>query len=174
LLNGFFDKISKANLIMHLRFRAFIWALLLLLFFAPHAQLHADNTIIAPLNFGKIIIADNKAISSLKILPDGGCYVNGNILIIEECSPAEIYFYNFPPNTQLYFTTTISNEDIQSADTGSAKFRLSEVTSEQHKVTNENGEVTLYIGGTLTTTGVGNGYRDSSYQGHYRVSVNYY
>jgi len=152
----------------------FARALLLLFLGVYQTQLHADNSIISELNFGKIVVSDNNIISSLKILPDGGCYVTGEILIIESCSPGEIYFYNFPANTQLYFSTTVSNSDVQSGDTGTAKFQLSEVTSEQHKVTNEYGEVTLYLGGTLTTTGAGKRYSDSPYQGHYRVNVHYY
>jgi len=149
--------------------------LLLFFFFSYHVELHADNTVIAPLNFGKIVVTNNTTISSLKIIADGGgCYVSGDILIVETCSPAEIYFYNFPANTQLYFTTTISNTDILSSNASTAQFQLLEVTSKDHLITNENGEVTLNIGGTLTTTGGGGNYLDSSYQGYYRVNVEYY
>ncbi len=147
---------------------------------AAHA---AEMTQVQALFFGQFAYVDNSVARSIVINPDDTVLYDDNIL--EGNIPAhrgEYELKDFPPNTILHTGVAIANPPTDGGVTlnnssgmtlsGSETMTVSNFTTNNPQ-TDENGDATLYIGATMTTSGNNQKYDTGSYTGTYDITFYY-
>jgi len=143
--------------------------ILLLVIFIGNAS--ADQTEITPLSFGRFVVANNATVSTLTIYHDGkNPRATNNIYPIEQGRPGEYFLSGFPAFTPLDITV-IANDDL-TTDGPTEEFVVSDVTFDD-VTTDANGEGTLIIGATLSTSGNGTGYVSSDYDAVIMINISF-
>ena len=134
-------------------------------------QAMSDQAVITPLSFGRFVVADNNTVSTLTVYHDGrNPRATNNIYPIETAIPGEYFLSNFPAFTPLDITV-LTNDDL-STDGPTEEFTVNNVTFED-VTTDANGEATLIIGATLSTTGSGTGYVNAEYDAVIMINISF-
>jgi hypothetical protein len=129
---------------------------------------------ISPLDFGSIVVADNNSSQRISINYTGSISSTTGIYIVTPPATGEFLLTNYPSEQQVFITARSiqaqSNSDIYTAD----QFTLTDVDVPSVITTDPAGSATLYVGGTLETSGSGiNSYTNTQYRITYQISVNY-
>lgn len=133
-------------------------------------QAQADSAEITPLSFGRFVVANNGSVSTLRVRHDGRAQVvSGSIYPIEFGTAGEYYLSGYPAFTPL--TISISGFDL-STDGPTEEFTISDFTFED-VTTDENGEATLIVGATISTSGNGNSYVNSTYDATINITITF-
>lgn len=148
-------------------------------FYAKSADA-ADMVQIQALHFGEFAYVDNSVPRTIVIAPDDTVTYDDDI--IEGNVPAhrgEYQLTDFPPNMIIHTGVTVPTPPTDGGVTldnsssvslpASESFTLSNFTTNE-PITDGNGDATLYIGATLTTSGNGQSYSDGNYTGTYDVT----
>lgn len=122
-------------------------------------------------SFGTIAIRTNAAKERLVLNLDGSFSATRNILVVEAPRRAEFLISGLQPSTSL----SLSIAPIQLSEDGHGTGKtfnvgfvyLSDISSDP------TGSVTVFIGGTLETSGDGTAYSDLQYGGTASLIVNY-
>lgn len=140
----------------------------------------ADMVQIQSLYFGQFAYVDNSVPRTIVIAPDDTVTYDDDI--IEGNIPArrgEYQLTDFPPNMMIHTGVTVPTPPTDGGVTltnssgitlpASESFTLSNFTTNE-PITDGNGDATLYIGATLTTSGNGQNYDTGSYTGTYDIT----
>ncbi len=131
----------------------------------------AAVTVTQPLTFGEFALTDNSAPRSMSISALGVLSKDTQFVTIIPPQEAIVDVSGFPTKTNLIINITFNN--LTSVDGGDS-FTISTPNIRPNNPKTDNaGEITLRIGATLTTSGGGGFYPDSTYNGLMTVSVNY-
>lgn len=138
------------------------------------ANAKGDIIEISPLNFGTVVIVSNNTPERIILNHSGGVGYTSGIYAVTAPSVAEFMLTNYPPSQLVFISANSiqaqSNSDIYSAD----QFTLTNVDTPSTLTTDPTGAATLYVGGTLETSGSGtNSYLDTRYTINYQVTINY-
>jgi len=113
-------------------------------------------TEINPLFMGKIAVVDNSVPGSIRIYPNGQYLVDNNFVVLEEGTPGNYLFDGLPASTNIQLSVQTAGSDMQYAvQTSSAVFQLDPFLEQSSQTTNEQGELTIKLGATLTSSGDG-------------------
>lgn len=152
------------------------------LLFPVKSGLAQDMTEIQPLTFGRFAIVDNTAPRTIVVAPDNSVTYDPEIVPNIEAERGEYALSGFPPNVTLYLGVNIANPPSEGGVTldnqtdvtagGAQDFSLGGFTinTANEVVTNATGDATLYIGGTLTTSGNGGAYINGIHNGQYDIT----
>ncbi|PKF61169.1 hypothetical protein CW745_11075 [Psychromonas sp. psych-6C06] len=121
------------------------------------------------------MVTDNSSVSSVTVnLVDGKTLSNNKLRVLVPGQLGEFTLIDFPPYTQLYINAVILSSETTSDDYSPSQFTLDNITTLPTITVNESGIATLFIGGTLSTSGDGtNQYINSNYDGIYNISISY-
>ncbi len=122
-------------------------------------------------SFGTIAMRSNNAKERLVLNLNGTYSETANILVISAPQRAEFLATGFQPSTAL----SLSIQPIELSEDGQGtgkKFNVGFVYSPNIS-TDPTGSVTIFIGGTLETSGDGTPYDDRQYAGTASLIVNY-
>ncbi|WP_317931666.1 hypothetical protein [Halioxenophilus sp. WMMB6] len=145
--------------------------LLTLLLSLYSAFLQADMVEVTPLSFGRFVVAGNSTISTIVIRFDGRkpLYTN-QIYPLEFGTNGEYFLSNFPSFTPLNITIISTNNLTTSGPT--EEFSVADFTHND-VTTDANGQATLFVGATLSTSGSGNPYVDATYDAPYIINIDF-
>lgn len=137
-------------------------------------QAIGDITEISPMNFGTVVIASNSSPETIALGYTGSVGYSAGIYPVTSPSVAEFQLFNYPANQLLFISANSiqanSNSDIFSTE----QFTLPHVDVPSVLTTDGSGAVTLFVGGTLQTSGSGSSsFIDTRYRINYQVTVNY-
>lgn len=137
------------------------------------------------LHFGTFVVRNNMSTSSITVTPDNDTIVAGQIVLAENGRRGEYMLTGLPPNVPFYLGVdmpnppaeggiVLGNPEPASAGAG-ADFILNALTIGNGGVMLSDGigDATVYIGGTLNTTGTGQAYAGGSYIGSYTITIYY-
>lgn len=149
----------------------FVTGILLLMIWE---QAMGDITEISPMDFGTVVIASNSTPETIVLGYTGSVGYSAGIYPVSPPSVAEFRLSNYPANQLLFISANSiqanSNSDIYSTE----QFTLPHVDVPSVLTTDGSGTVTLYVGGTLQTSGSGSSsFIDTRYRINYQVTVNY-
>ena len=131
---------------------------------------YADSLEITPLWFGRFVIADNSTVSTLTIRHDGRNPIARNrIHPIEFGTAGEYQLFNFPAYTPLAITITGNNLSTAGP---TEEFTIGDFTFDD-VTTDADGQATLVVGATLSTSGNGTNYVSAEYSAIYNIVINY-
>lgn len=167
--------------------KAFIPAILAYFFVtaAPMEAVAQTLSEVERLHFGTFVVRNNMSTSSITVTPDNDTIVAGQIVLGENGRRGEYMLTGLPPNVPFYLGVdmpnppaeggiVLGNPEPASAGAG-ADFVLNAMTIGNGGVmlSDSMGDATVYIGGTLNTTGTGQGYTGGSYIGSYTITIHY-
>ncbi|BFM06715.1 hypothetical protein [Halioxenophilus aromaticivorans] len=160
-LNCCFCRLRKAR-------RAAGLACYLLAVYAPTS--FSDELEIVPLSFGRFVIGDNNSVSTLTIRHDGRRQSSTNKMYPLETGTAGEYFLsNLPPFTPLIINVT--GQDLSTNGFGE-RLLISNITHNQ-VTTDSNGEGTLFVGATLSTSGNGTPYVSAVFDSIISIDISF-
>ena len=137
---------------------------------------HADTiTETAPLDFGTIAIKSNASTYTVRVRYTGQIINDPEIIIVSPGTPAEYFLSSFPASTLLTISVTslagVTTSPI-SPIPGNEQFNISNFDYLPSISTDVNGEATIYVGATLTTSGSGI-YDDTLYVTTLNLTITY-
>ena len=122
------------------------------------------------LSFGEFAMRNNDASYDLTISPTGGISRDPIFLPFEDPQPGSYAVSGFPASTALIINVTFN--DLTGG--GTQNFTISSAVISPATVTTDGaGEASFNVGATLSSSGTGVVYSDSTYNGLMTVSVNY-
>lgn len=138
------------------------------------SEVRGDIIEISPLTFGSVVVAENNTPEQITVNHSRGVSHTNGIFIVSPPAVGEFLLTNYPSNQQVFISgrsiQARSNSDIYSAD----QFSLTDVDVPSVLTTDNSGAATLFVGGTLETSGSGvNSYLNTQYRISYQISVNY-
>jgi len=150
---------------------AFICMLPLTLLSTAHSEAIIEQAV---LDFGTIAIKDNSAAHTLRIRYTGQIINDPEIIIIVPGTPAEYYVSGFPVSTLLSISVTSPSGVVTSPSAGPSNenFTISNFDYLPSVTSDVNGEFTLYVGATLSTSGSGI-YENSFYVTTMNINISY-
>ena len=127
-------------------------------------------TVLQPLSFGKIVMLDFNAVTTITINAQNGNFTNdANTLIIDPPQRGE-FLISSPANTGDNYTVTIPSSLTLSGPGGT--FLLDNLVIKPNNLKTDNaGDDTFFIGGRLTSQGGGVNYGDGQYSQGFTVIV---
>ncbi|NTS75668.1 DUF4402 domain-containing protein [Catenovulum sp. SM1970] len=134
-----------------------------------------SRVLVEPLNFGRIVIADNSAVSEITITQSGYITNTNKIFILEPGNPGEIHFYDYPHYYQLDVSVNIVTPYTYQSGmvTTTEQFELVNIDTANRISVDGTGFARLLIGGTLRSTGNSLPYQSIAYQAIYEIDVSY-
>lgn len=151
--------------------RAFLCLALFVGVFASGPTAAQIITLQQQFSFGTIAMRSNGAKERLVLNLNGTYSATANIIVISTPQRAEFLATGFQPSTAL----SLSIQPIELSEDGQGtgkKFNVGFVYSPNIS-TDPTGSVTIFIGGTLETSGDGTAYDDRQYAGTASLIVNY-
>lgn len=133
----------------------------------------ATINVINTLSFGNIAIGNNSTPSEITVQTNGQVSNTNHIWRLEPGHPAEIVLTDYPPYVELTTTVSIIQSETTVVSGNTEQFTLTEVYTAPSVVTNIAGEATVYIGGTLRTSGNSGNYLSTQYQALYKLTISY-
>lgn len=134
-----------------------------LTFIGPIKHVRAQElTQISAISFGTFAIMNNTAPRSLTVDPNNN--VSGDPFIVVDIDPArgEYLLTNQDPNRALDISVT--NGTLTLNDSGSGNSMTISAFTTNNPSTDINGDATIYLGATLTTSGNSSGYSDGIFE----------
>lgn len=134
----------------------------------------ADIQEVTSLDFGTIVVASNNIQAQVIMDYLGSTNYVGGVYAVTSPTRAEFQLSNFPANQALFITGNSIQSNTNSDIPSSEHFTLSNVSVPNTLTTDAVGSATLYVGGTLRTSGSGStAYTDTRYTIRYQITVNY-
>ncbi len=138
------------------------------------AEVKGEIIELSPLTFGSVVIAENNTQEHVILTYAGNVIRSNGIYIVTPPTVGQFLLTNYPSNQQVFISgrsiQARSNSDIYSVD----QFTLTDVDVPSVLTTDNSGSATLFVGGTLETSGSGvNSYVNTQYRISYQISVNY-
>lgn len=153
-----------------------VLAFFLLSVFPAHAQVMTE---VEKLDFGQFGLRDNSAAHTLIVTPNNTATYDAAIIEGGRLPQRGEYdLTGFPPNMTLTLGVAVANppndgglvlDNSGGATFGGKVFTVGDFTTNV-VVTDGAGDATVYIGGTLTTSGDGTMYGDGDYNGTYDIT----
>ncbi|MDH3325310.1 MAG: hypothetical protein OEM38_01175 [Gammaproteobacteria bacterium] len=147
-----------------------------LLFLFISNSLNAETiTELSMLDFGTIAITDNTAAYTLRLRYTGQVIKDPQIIMITPGTPAEYFLSGFLPSTLLTINITSIpgvTYSPQSGNPSNQQFTISNFDYLPLVTTTAAGELSIFVGATLTTSGVGT-YEDTPYYTTLNINVSY-
>jgi len=162
-----FGKIKKKS-------KPLFLSILLFSFISP-SPVFAESIIeISPLDFGTIAIKDNSAAYTLRVRYTGQIINDPEIIIIAPGSPAEYFISDLPVSTLLTISITSPSGITTSPAVAptNEQFTISNFDYLPSVTSDATGEYTLFVGATITTSGVGT-YQDTFYVTTMTLNISY-
>jgi hypothetical protein len=126
------------------------------------------------LSFGTIAVVNNNSPSEISISSSGTSTITNHIRIILPGHRGEYVLSSYPAFTKLFTTVSVVAAQTTSTAPGSEQFTLVSVETPVSVTTDINGTATVFVGGTLRTSGnTGGQYYDTLYTASLELSVNY-
>lgn len=116
------------------------------------------------LDFGKWLVLGNRSVEQIEVFVGGGYTNTSGVVMLEPPQPAIYELEGLPPFIFIY-DIQITVTDPLSPDLTVENFGT------QSNATNADGETTLRIGATVTTSGDGNQINDGSYAGNIEIQL---
>jgi hypothetical protein len=161
------DKISRTRQLFGLVLGLILGVVLL----SPQPVMAQIITLQQQFSFGTIAMRSNGSKERLVLNLNGSYSATSNIIVITAPQRAEFLATGFQPSTAL----SLSIQPIELSEDGQGtgkKFSVGFVYSPNIS-TDPTGSVTIFIGGTLETSGDGTPYDDRQYAGTASLIVNY-
>lgn len=142
-------------------------------------------TEIHELSFGTFAVRDNDSMAAIIVTPDNDTFADPQIAMAADGQRAEYVLSGLPPNVSFFLGVDVPVPpseggliiDMPTPATGSSgpAFELSDLTIADGGVMQSDGagDATLYIGGTLRTSGTGQSYDGGNYNGQYGITIYY-
>lgn len=146
------------------------------LLFATFVSQAATVTEVKSLHFGKIVVVNNNQPSQLVIQVNGTVSAAPGIIIIDPGHPGRFQLDDFPPSTSITVSLDeLSDPTSQFSESGipTEQFKIEPYFAFSNYVTDSNGQLDIPLGGTLTTSGNGQSYKDGVYYRYFHVHINY-
>ena len=147
-----------------------------------HTAEAQEINVIQDLSFGTFAIRENTMPHSITINPDGSTTYDPDIISNVDANRGEYQFTDLPANVTFFVGLSFSNPPSEGglmidnqtplSDGGGPQFTITTLIGEDLS-TDNNGDGTLYVGGTLTTSGTGATYNSGSYTGQFDVTLFY-
>ena len=152
--------------------KTLLYCLLLSLF---SVNLHAGVFVQNKLSFGTVVVTDNSVVSSVSMnLSDGKTVATNKMLVLVPGQLGEFTLFGFTPYIELQITADFLTVKSNTNGEVTEQFTLDSLTTAPTVNTDADGKATLYIGGTLSTSGNGNNnYINTLYKGSYNIIVTY-
>lgn len=127
------------------------------------------------LSFGQVVIVDNSVVSTVTIdLSDGKTRTTKKMLVLVPGHLGEFTLLSFQPYTEVDISVSFLSAESASVVGSAEQFTLTNLTTEPKVTIDEHGIATIYVGGTLSTSGNGNnGYTNTSYLGSFNLVISY-
>ena len=120
-----------------------------------------ELTQIQGISFGAFAILDNSAPRSITVAPNNNVTGDPNIAIATDPTRGEYLLTNQDPSRALDISVSVGSLTLN--DSGGHSMTVDTFT-DNNPSTDVNGDATVYIGATLTTSGSGTVYNDGSYE----------
>ena len=135
----------------------------------------AGVTTIEKLNFGTLAIVDNTVQSDISISSaTNQISITNGFRVLVPGNRAEFLLTSNPNYTPVYTTATVLVAETTSLTPPSEQFTLINVESTPSATTDGTGLATIYVGGTLRSSGSGTGqYFDATYTATYKLDINF-
>lgn len=156
------------------RFQSLFLSAVIFLFVSP-ATAFAETIIeISPLDFGTIAIKDNSAAYTHRVRYTGQIINDPEIIIITPGSPAEYFITGLPVSSLITINVTSPSGVTTSPAAGptNEQFIISNFDYLPSVTSDATGEYTLFVGATITTSGVG-AYLDTLYVTTMTINISY-
>lgn len=129
---------------------------------------------VSELSFGTIAVLNNDVVSEISISTTNQINITNSIRVLSPGQRGEYFLSSFPAHTQLFTAANIIITTTYSVAPASEQFTLSALFIEPSVTTDALGTATIYIGGTLQTSGTGSGqYYDTLYDIDFELTINY-
>ncbi len=151
---------------------------------AGHAYAQELNEL-RPLSFGIFGVQDNNAVAALTVTPDNDTFADPQFVMQQDGQRGEYTLTGLPPNVSFFLGVDVPNPPSEGGVTltgqtpatrgGGPEFRLDGLTISNGGVLQSDGagDATLYIGGSLYTSGTGERYDGGTYNGTYNITIYY-
>ena len=134
----------------------------------------AGTTVIETLSFGTVAVLDNSSTSEVTVTSTNTVSCTNHIRILIPGHRAEFLLTSYPTYTTVFTTVNILSAETTSPATASEQFTLINLEIAPSVTTDGTGFASVYVGGTLRTSGSGSGqYFDSSYTATYELNLNF-
>ncbi len=147
-----------------------IWGLTI----SPIPSAYAAETIteITKLSFGAFGLSKNDSIRTITVLPDNSFTQDVGIIIGRDPQRGEYLLENFSPGDII--DVNIGNpQQLIPQTTSSPSLIINNFTTNGPLTVAPDGKATLYIGGTLTTSGGPAHYTSDQYQGSFELTLSF-
>ena len=140
----------------------------------PIAPAHAAETIteITKLQFGAFGLQKNHSVRTITVLPDNTFIQDVGIIMGRDPQRGEYLLENFTPGDTIDVSIS-TPQQLTPQTTNSPSFALSNFTTNAPLTVAPDGRATLYIGGTLTTSGNLLHYTTDQYQGGFELTLSF-
>lgn len=126
------------------------------------------------LSFGTVAVLNNTSSSEITITLNNQYSVTNHLRVLRPGHRGEYLLSAYPPYTQLFVSANITLTQTASSAGSSEQFTLTSLTTAPSVTTDAAGIATIFVGGTLRTSGSGSGqYFDTSYSVNFDISINY-
>jgi hypothetical protein len=143
-----------------------------ILFFVPCG--FGAITSVSDLSFGTIAVLKNDGVSEIRISTTNQTFLTNHIRVLVPGQRAEYLISGYPAFTQLFTSANITNTETFSPAPSSEQFTLSALDVVPSVTTDASGNATIFVGGTLQTSGTGSGqYYDTDYTVFFELTVNF-
>lgn len=134
----------------------------------------AAFTALNELSFGTVAVLNNGTESEITINVDNQYNVTNHLRVLTPGQRGEYVLSAYPPFTQLFISANVTLTETSSAVGSSEQFTLTSLTTAPSVTTDAAGTATIFVGGTLRTSGDGSGqYFDTDYSVKFDISINY-
>jgi hypothetical protein len=134
----------------------------------------AGTTVVDTLSFGTVAVLDNASASEITVSLTNQVSGTNYIRILIPGHRAEFLLTSYPTHTTVFTTVNVLVAETSSPATESAQFTLVNLETAPSVTTDGTGFATVYVGGTLQTSGSGSGqYFDSTYTATYELDLNF-
>ena len=127
------------------------------------------------LDFGTIVIIDNSAVGTISVTPSGKIDFSRHFRVLTLGHAAEFTLSQYPSYKMLSIGAAVMQAQTQVASgLGTQQFTLVSVKTDTSVVTDSNGMASVFIGGTLQSSGDPRGhYIDTEYQARLLMTIDY-
>jgi hypothetical protein len=126
------------------------------------------------LNFGTVVLVHNDSEGSLTVDIFGNISLDNNFRIVTPGNHAIFGVSGLPANSSLPVTVSVTNPTMNPRQVFDESFVLSITSYDQQARTDEFGDATIRVGGTITTSGSSNlNFAQATYESQIRVTINF-
>lgn len=161
------------NYCLPINMQYFLMCTISLLLLTTH-QAHADIEQLQALSFGKLVVLTNAEPELFRIDKEGDVSYSDAYRVIEPPERASFRIFNLPANTPITVSTLILQPALFSPSPNLERFTFAELDHFGLVTTDELGEVTIWVGGAISTSGEGSiNFGDFPLAANYRFTIDF-